>query len=380
MMSNNIKISYNINCVKHHIFWDIQNIIFKYRGIIFGGYVRDTIIREHYCNLYWKNEKNLRKDFNSLWNEKNDPETLPRTIVPNDVDVCLYEEKDVENMMGEITTIIYQQFGSENVKITKTLLSKDDNSYTERPRGSLHKYDYEIIVGGIPYICSGVQINIRLDIVVSYNRMMPPFNKLDFLCNGFVMTGNRIINLSSSTGTEIDKLSLLEKKEIEYKIIKDMVKFKTDYCMQYPVVQTDDIFRGVKYNEQAFKRIQKMVSRNNMWTIGNMPIIIEEYAVSLPKNTINYKSCCICCDNIRYKDKTVAVPVLDSNKNIIKGSQMHVDCFFKYLNSQIQNRMIEIEENSLQNYEHAFIKCPMRNYLDFNCKSIKNIIDKYLHS
>ena len=388
-MSNNIKISYNINCIINHVYWDIQSIIFKYNGIIFGGFVRDTIIRNYYCNLFWKKLKNSSiKDFQDVWNEKYDPETSPRTIVPNDIDICLYEEKDIENMMAEITSIIHQEFGMQNVNITKTLLTRENISYVERTPSNLHKYEYKITVGAVPYITKGTEINIMLDIVVPNNKyLMPPFNKLDFLCNGFIMTKPNMINLSSYTGTEIDRLNIVEKKEIEYKIIKDMVNFKTDYCLRFqtssPLNNNNAISTYVKYTEQACNRIKKMISRNHLWTIGNMPILIEKHLDLQPKNAISCKNCCICCiccDNIYNKDKIVSVPVLDSNKNIIKGSEMHADCFFKYLNSQIENKLIEIDEEISYNQEQVFIRCPLRNYLDFNCKTLQDVIDKYIQS
>ena len=183
-------------------------------SIIFGGFVRDTIIKDYYSNIYWKN-KNL-KTYNNFWNEKYDLETFHRTTIPKDIDVCLYEEVNVHLMINEITSIIVNDFGLQNVKITTKLLNKDENKYFNRYIDNLYKYEYTINVGAIPYITKGTQINIMLDIVVSNNKyIMPPFNKLDFLCNGFVMTRNSIakhknINLSSSTGTDIDNLDCVK--------------------------------------------------------------------------------------------------------------------------------------------------------------------------
>ena len=381
-MSNNIKISYNKKCIIYNIYNNIQDVIFKYNGIIFGGFVRDTIIKDYYSNIYWKN-KNL-KTYNNFWNEKYDLETFHRTTIPKDIDVCLYEEVNVHLMMNEITSIIVNDFGLQNVKITTKLLNKDENKYFNRYIDNLYKYEYTINVGAIPYITKGTQINIMLDIVVSNNKyIMPPFNKLDFLCNGFVMTRNSIakhknINLSSSTGTDIDNLDYVEKKEIEYKIMKDIINFRTDYCFSFTKCMQFDNTLIIKNNEEALIRIQKLISSNNFWTIGNMPIIIKKHINDVKKCEIK---CCICFDNISAKDRTISVPILNSSKKIINGSQIHCECFFKYLNSQIQNKLEELYEEIYDNNEDSIIlKCPMRNKLDFNCKSITNIIEKYLHS
>lgn len=377
-MANNVKISYNVNYVRHNIITDITNIIFKWKGIIFGGFVRDAIIANHYRQVFWEKHGYYRYDNKHFWNEKIDKETLPRTLLPSDIDVCLSNESDIDSMMVEITDFINNRFGITNVKIENSVISKDNNEYIDRPSGSLHKFDFNIVVGAIPYITLGEQINISLDVVHSLHRnLMPPFNKLDFICNGFVMTGHNVINLSSHTGTDIDKLKLVEKKEVEFKIIRDIINFKTDYCLQFHNVGGLNIYKSIRYNEQACKRIEKLASKNkrfNMWTIRNMPITIEEQVIK-EKNQESCNNCCICCDSIKNKDRTVTLPVFDSNKNMMNGSQMHLDCFFKYLNSQIQNKIADIENDSC---DLTFLRCPLRNNIDFNCKNIKDIIKRYL--
>ena len=45
-------------------------------------------------------------------------------------------------MMAEITSIIHQEFGMQNVNITKTLLTRENISYVERTPSNLHKYEY----------------------------------------------------------------------------------------------------------------------------------------------------------------------------------------------------------------------------------------------
>ena len=374
-MSNNIKISYNINTIKYYILYDIQTIIFKWNGIIFGEFVRDTIITNYYSSLFSKKYKNLK----NIWNEKIDPETLPRTTISNDVDICLYEETDSYNMMSEISNLINKNFGSSNVKLTKNFYINDDNSYVEIPSGTLQTYKYNITIGAIPYVFVGTNININLNIIVAKNKdILPPFHLLDFLCNGFIMKNHNIITLSACTGTELDKLNFLEKKEIEYKIIKDIVNFKTDYCIKFPFYTTT-IYSSIKYNEYACNRIEKMMKQNKFWNINNMPITFNK---NEKINGINC-NCCVCHDNFKNKEKYISIPILDSKNKIIQCSHMHIDCLFKYLKTQMQNKIVELNENNVDNilYEnYIFLKCPMRNKLDFNCKNITNIIENYLQT
>ncbi len=382
MSSGNIKITYNIDNIKNNVNWDIKNIIFKWGGIIFGGFVRDFIISDHYSQMYY--DKKFKFNKTTFWNEQFDPETAARTLVPNDIDVCLYKEENVNKMMGEITELLNKEFGVSNVKYVRKFISYQNSNlkdYIDNPLGNLHTFVYTITVGMIPYIDNGRKFDISFDIITTQKiHLKPPFRKLDFLCNGFIMTGHKDVMLSNHTGTEIDNLKLVERKEIESKIIKDIINFKTSYCMKFITIADSNLYASVKYNEQACRRIEKMCNKKYAWKIENMPIIIEQ-----PKKQICVsKNCCICQDFIRKKEKSVSLPILDSSNKLINGPPMHTDCFFKYMNSQIQDKTNDINNNSFE-YENntyddckTFLRCPMRNKINFDVQNISNIIDGYL--
>lgn len=362
----------------------ITEIIFKYQGIIYGGFVRDTIISEHYMKLFYdSNKEHIHIDDKYKWNEKFNPETAYRTLVPNDIDVCIYNIHVVSNMIADITDLISKEFGETNVVLTGRLIE----CYSEVEKlndilggTTVQRFDYSVTFGNIPFVTQGQKLNILLDVVTpTKTSLVPPFNRLDFLCNGFIMTAPNRINLSSCTGTEIDKLSLVEKKKIEFKIIKDIINFKTDYCMKFILpLQQPSYNAKLIYERSAFDRILKMISKTNMWTIGNMPIIIHKKHINY-QNKKNVRTCCICCDSIRYNDAHTYIPSLDSNKNIIQGTHMHAFCLFEYLKSQIRNSIDEVNNGYIDNYETIVLKCPMRNKLDFDCQSLSNVIERYLH-
>ena len=382
-MSGTVKISYNVNNIKSNITWDVKNIIFKWQGIIFGGFVRDSIIAEHYGQLFWE-KHNYNKHY---WNEQFDPSTAARTLIPNDVDICLNNEQNVNKMMEDITALFIREFGSANVKFTKRLLSRnslDFKSYIDNPIGNLYTYTYTIVVGEIPYVSLGTPFNYSFDIITTPKKhLKPPFNRLDFLCNCFIMTNHGEIIMSNCTGTEIDKLKLVDKKEIESKILKDMINFKTDYCMKFIKISNNNSYASVKSNSLACNRIEKMCNKKYPWTIQNMPILIEQ-----PKKHVSMcRNCCICQDTIKNKQRYIAMPALDSNNKEIQGPPMHTDCFFKYMNSQIQDKKRDCENVSYNigsaDYEDnckIFLRCPMRNEIDFDIQNITNIIERYLKS
>lgn len=382
-MSGTVKISYNVNNIKSNITHAVKNIIFKWQGIIFGGFVRDSIIAEHYGQLFFE-KHNYSKHY---WNEQFDPATAARTLIPNDIDVCLYNEHNVNKMMEDITALFIREFGNTNVKFTKRLLSRntsDFKSYIDNPIGNLYTYIYTIVVGEIPYVSLGTPFNYSFDIITTPKKhLKPPFNRLDFLCNCFIMTNHGEIMMSNCTGTEIDKLKLVEKKEIESKILKDMINFKTHYCMKFTTISYNNLYASVKSNALACNRIEKMCNKKYPWTIQNMPILIEQ-----PKKLASTcRICCICQDTIKNKQRYVAMPALDSNKKEIQGPPMHIDCFFKYMNSQIQDKKMDCENNLYNinsgDYEDnckIFLRCPMRNEIDLDIQNITNIIERYLKS
>lgn len=393
-MAGNVKVSYNINNIQHNLSWDIKNIIFKWGGIIFGGFVRDSIISEHYSRIFWENNGYYTQHF---WNEQFDPKTSARTLIPNDIDVCIYNEPDINNMMGEIASLLIREFGADNVKQerkTSVRNNSDFKSYIDTPFGTLNTFIYTITVGKIPFFSEGSKFDIMFDIVYTNKKhMKPPFNKLDFLCNGFIMTGHNEIYMSNFTGTQIDKLKFVDKKEIESKIIKDLVNFKTDYCMKFISITDINMYASIRYNEQACNRIEKMCNKKYAWTIENMPIIIVH-----PKKQIcngiapgesgahGAKHCCICQDFIKNKERFVTFPTFDSNNKMIPGMPIHTNCFFKYMKSQINDKRMDYENNLYDNetnmaYENCrtFLRCPMRNMINFNVNNIKSVVDKYLH-
>jgi hypothetical protein len=386
-MSGTVKVSYNINNIKHNVSWGIKNIIFKWNGIIFGGFVRDSIISQHYSQLFWEKYNYSNKHF---WNEQFDPNTAPRTLIPNDIDVCIYNEQHISDMMNEITLLFNKEFGAANIKQAHRVVFKniqDIKGYIDAPIGNLHTFIYTITVGMVPYFSDGTTFNIMFDIIaMDKKHIKPPFNKLDFLCNGFIMTDHNDIALSNFTGTEIDKLKLVEKKEIESKIIKDIILFKTDYCLRFKDIAKTNIYASIRDNDQACRRVEKMCNKKYPWTIENMPIIIVN-----PKKQIGdgacgtgAKICCICYDGIKNKERSVAFPLFDSNNNMIQGTPMHTYCFFKYMFSQIQDKKKDYENNSYNNDNleledcRTFLRCPMRNNINFNADNIVSVIDKYL--
>jgi len=88
-MTDNVKITFSTERIKYIVYENIKNLIFENKGIVYGGFVRDYIISDHYKRLY-----NQTNSYNTsaFWNKLIHPETAARTIVANDIDACMYSE------------------------------------------------------------------------------------------------------------------------------------------------------------------------------------------------------------------------------------------------------------------------------------------------
>ena len=378
-----ISFEYNLNKVKNIFIMKIIDKIYDYKGIIYGGYVRDFIIADYYKSLYdkkFKNSKNYEKNY---WNKQFDLETLHRTFDPKDINICMYNICETDKMLKEINELINNDFGMINVELNYKKINNNinnfniNNLYTDNNLGVLYIYKYTMNVGYIPYISKGHALDIKLNIVIcKNNNSKPPFNKLDFLCNAFTMTREGI-SISRNTGIEkLDNLSIVEIKELEYKIIKDIVNFRTDYCINFHNMRAGNNLNPVNITKYSCLRIEKMINKSCKWQINNLPFIIE-----YPKKHSNTRTnCSICLENIRKTDCVLSIEVLNSKNDLIKCSFMHKDCFFKYMYKQIEDKMTYIHEDVYypENCEEFYLHCPMRNLLDFDIKNNSENIEKYL--
>ncbi len=232
------------------LYKDIENIVYDFKGIIYGGYVRDKMIKDYYTELYY-NAGFLEKDFH---NTKIAKSLIKRTIEPNDMDIYFKNKIDAYKFIEELET-----YG--NITIAKN----NDFTYTGIYSIIKHKEISLIIKNGILIF----DISYPLEnMEEECKELEPPFNNLDMLCNGFLMDNNGI-RYSMNTGTYLDDLEYDRKKEIS-KIRLDIYELKTT------------LIRGLKIEEPyIIKRIFKMINRKFGWTIINTPFIII-------KNNSNY--------------------------------------------------------------------------------------------
>ena len=350
---DSVKINFSPDRIKFIIQEKIKELVFTNNGIIFGGFVRDEIIRSHYKSIY-----NGCNSYNShhFWNKLNQPETAARTIVANDIDVCMYSDADISKFVDDAHILFNNEFGASNVAVSDLNINSN-NDYISMPIECYRKLNFAITVGRIPYVSTGTELSFDIDIIMPKNiKRQPPFNKLDFLCNIFIMSKHGIV-VSKDTGTIIDSMSIMDKQKISCSIMKDIIEFKTQFCMKN-AYSYDYIAGDFSYNNKVYKRLHKMMFRSFKWNITNLPFEICDY-----KGEYN-NVCNICLSNFRNKKNRVIkmFNVNSSNTEKVCTNIAHDKCIFKYFETQLEGCKQEYDFEATDNFT---FKCPVRNVINF---------------
>jgi hypothetical protein len=372
-MSSFVKAEFSPDHIKNVLYTRVVNKVFDYEGVIFGGYVRDKIISNHYNHEYNNAHSNIWEN-KKFWNKQYHPETVGRLLTPNDLDICVSDNLSAKGLIEDIKNMIYEDFDRGNVIISSHYTTDSGNKYFKLAVSSVTKLEFAITVGKIPYMCPGHTINVSFDIVVRHNYLIqPPFGNLDFLCNMFIMSKSGI-SISGNTGTKIDNMSIIDKKKVELKVMTDMIEFKTEFCLNVKKFDTD-----FNYNISVCDRLEKMAMKVPSWTIGNLPINIEgSFAISCEKNK---DMCCICMSGFKKSNGNISIPIPCSAKTgSVNGSKMHSACLFKYLKNQLLEETIANRYTPDSNIEKFLFKCPMRNLFCFDeyGDKINEIVKAYI--
>ena len=168
---------------------DVANIAIDCDGTVFGGYVRDFILRDFSKKTFYKNY--TQQDY---YDSSISPETIDRLLVPRDVDVhfdkfsCFRRFKNGLKKAGLVVS-----------QTTPAL------PYTTSHR-NIQMQIYK----------SGLSFFVQVDAIIS--RGVQPFGSLDFECNGLLMD-KKGIRMCEELGSGAS-----------YKTILNDIKSKTARC------------------------------------------------------------------------------------------------------------------------------------------------------
>jgi len=396
-----VRINFIPDRIKYILYEKIKTKVFDNNGIIFGGFVRDMIINDHYKSIY--NNRNNRTphtphNIHQFWNRFYQTETAARVMVAKDMDICMYREEDVNAFIIALGELFNEEVGFGNVSSSDfTTINNNENMYSTVAMKMHKKLIYKVIVGRIPYVHSGIELSFEFDIVVPVSKnIQPPFYNTDMLSNVFILNKQGVM-MSKHTGTIIDLMSVLNRQKMSMKIMSDVVEFKTQFCMRsrsdasdaFDVSDafdaSDDFECGnFEYNIKVYERIHKMLFREFHWNITNLPFLLENYKAIKIKNieetaadgtstekppTFVKETCCICIGCINNNEKVVKIST--NVKNVY--TTLHAYCIFKYFHTQLDTA----KKDFLDNSEQFEFRCPMRSVVNF--KKCYDNIDKIIN-
>jgi hypothetical protein len=242
---------------------DIQSVVYDFNGIIYGGYIRDTMISKYYSDCYYANGYD-KKDFDNIKFAKS---LSKRVIKPKDMDIYFTSAEVANSFIEELST-----YGD--------ILKKTNSDFTYTGIYSLIQHKQIILI-----VVDGNELNF--DISFPYKNteteckdLEPPFNNLDMLCNGFIMDINGI-RYSSTTGTYMDILDIHNRKKEIARITLDIYECKTELTT----------IGGLKIEEPYIVgRVVKMMNRQFGWTIVNTPFTFTHKCFTCKKcNETSFK-------------------------------------------------------------------------------------------
>jgi hypothetical protein len=204
------------NKIKWKFMKKVEKIIQDCEGIIFGGYVRDKIIHDHYATEFYKKTSNSNIYYNDT---EYDPENKLRLIIPNDIDcflktnkLAIFKSKLAENMI--------------NISIIQS--SKNAKFYIKDLNEDIMHTKWKLNIAINPLLNSLINTHtydIYIDIMHRDNtKLEPPFGLIDFESNSLILTANneyKLTKLLAEHLTPKDKLSELNR------IMDDIIKKKT---------------------------------------------------------------------------------------------------------------------------------------------------------
>ncbi len=331
--------------VKRTAYTKLEDIAFDHQGIIYGGYVRDTLIHDEFSERFHRLfPDDLLPTQGKYWDKSFSPDTAKRLIVPNDMDVCFYTEASVDSFIADVKKVPeFSKLYMSDVTHIKYYSTKIER---------IKHLCIHLTIGRIPFIDDGATVIIAVDVILRKQNTCcePPFNNLDMLCNGFIKTKDGV-RLSKNTGTVIDRYTEFERIQVATGIMRDAINGKTHLCFSKNCIADE---ASVNFNLNAMQRISKMHKMG--WEFLNAPFKTDVF-----RDNEDTTTCCICQSDFTEGDK-VSYTVSEKNGIEIPCAKMHSACFMKYLNHQRFQYLADMPWHTTGTF---VFHCPYHNNVDF---------------
>jgi len=203
-MSSSTAFDDNVNRSHWVSFTDVIDAIIHHEGVIFGGAVRDIILRDKAAESYYE-FMGESCDSDIYTNTEIHPESKDRVMIPNDIDAAIHHSHFAE-LMKTFTTMKYTArtvFKRDAKKYLPNLTANEGDimhhkiilrpmdtlTYSMAPAmKKLFEKEFAQELATLQKAFSKNTRTIMLDVMVIMNETHydPPFGNLDFECNGLV--------------------------------------------------------------------------------------------------------------------------------------------------------------------------------------------------
>lgn len=197
-------------------FKEIINTAILLKGCVYGGAVRDIIRHEIMCKKYFASGFK-QTDFS---NTDVSPETVDRLLIPSDVDVHFLDRRDFVMFRKTLEDMFYE---TRIIKKPVTLYScapgvlhivlqvklkmtpVDIINFVKFPPKSMARSIFsESVIACANSLKAPETPPVKIDVLVSM-EYTPPFNNLDFMCNGLVLNSNGV-RLCDDLAKDLDSI------------------------------------------------------------------------------------------------------------------------------------------------------------------------------
>lgn len=293
----------NLNKVKYLMMEKLVDLLIENNAVIFGGFVRDKYIHDHYADIF--HEKSLEID--KFSDETYSPETKGRLLVAKDIDVfCKGDNQEVDHLIS----IIREAGFHISDKESNLRYFKDKNVQQRKATVRINN----VRNFGLP------NVEVLMDILYSNkDDIEPPFGKLDVLCNGFLLD-KRGMRLSNQTGTPADRCGSFNRKREEVTILQKMINFETDIAIPD---EDDDSMEKQSIKNRKIRALRVIKIQQSDWTVNN-----KVYTIN---NNISKLISCHICDG-SFND----CPVIRLN---CCDQVLHINCFLDHIKSEYDDRV-----------------------------------------
>lgn len=300
----------------------IRDAILEHDGMIFGGFVRDTIIHNHYATLFFDNEEH---DTDLYTDPTHIPETADRTLIPNDIDFFATEEQlnkllDYFNNNGFEANIAFSRDPKlyfVNMQVNDDATLRHRRIYV-RPnikpvRNALRNMPFNMNV--VHRALSNVVLpSLKLDVITSVVPKKQPFLGMpDFSCNALYLTKHGV---SISDDFVDDPNCPIKKLQTTTQAIEDVIS------------------RRARFYNAASHRVSALV--RNGWTV------FDDFVTTVRQ--ADYDGYCIICHD-QLPEHHI--------KSCCCDARFHAQCLVTYVYNNVDNyACIMCKKSSFLNDRH----------------------------